>query len=87
MTPEVLSRLRRLASSVSKSHVAQRKGESEKNGETNKEELENSTKQYEENDANSGNGSSTGNTKSNNLYVHKHSTDCIFSDDITELMR
>lgn len=63
MTPEVLSRLRRLASSVSKSHVAQRKDESEKNGETNKEELENSTKQHEENDSNSGNGGQTGNTK------------------------
>ena len=78
MTPEVLSRLRRLASSISKSHVAQREGESEKNEETNKEELESSTKQHEENDANSGNGGSTGNTKFN--Y-------CIFSDDIAELMR
>ena len=78
VTPEGLSRLRRLASSITKSHVAQRKGESEKNEETNKEELESSTKQHEENDANSGNGGSTGNTKFN--Y-------CIFSDDIAELMR
>lgn len=78
MTPEFLSRLRRLGSSITKSHVAQRKGESEKNEETNKEELEGSTKQHEENDANSGNGGSTGNTKFN--Y-------CIFSDDIAELMR
>jgi len=62
VTPEVLSRLRRLASSVAKRNVAQRKGGSEKNGETNTEKLERSTKPSKENEANSGSGSSTGNT-------------------------
>ena len=61
VTPEVLGRLRRLASSVAKKNVTQRKGGSEKNGETNKEDLERNTNQNVENEANSGSGSSTGN--------------------------
>ena len=75
VTPEVLSRLRRLASSVTKKNVAQTKGESEKNGETNKEDLERNTKQNDENEANSGRGSSTGNTAFNTFKIHKDSTD------------
>ena len=62
VTPEVLSRLRRLASSVAKRNTTQRKGGSEKNGETNTEQLERSAKPNEENEANSGSGSSTGST-------------------------
>lgn len=62
VTPEVLSRLRRLASSAVKRNVAQRKGGSEKNGGTNTEELERGTKPNEENEANSGSGTSTGNS-------------------------
>ena len=62
VTPEVLSRLRRLASSVAKRSVAQRKCGSEKNGETNTEKLERSTKPSEEHESNSGSRGSTGNT-------------------------
>lgn len=62
VTPEVLSRLRRLASSATKRNVAQRKSGSEKNGATNTEELERGKKPNEENEANSGSGSPTGNS-------------------------
>ena len=62
VTAEVLSRLRRLASSAAKKNAAQRKGGSEKDGGTNTEELERGTKPSEENKANSGCGSSTGNS-------------------------
>ena len=62
VTPEVLSRLKRLASSAAKKNVAQRKVGCEKNGGTNTEELQRGMKPNEENEANSGSGSSTGNS-------------------------
>ena len=62
VTPELIGRLRRLAASVAKTKKAtQTNCGSDKNEETNREELETNAKQTEGSETNSASGSSTGN--------------------------
>ena len=63
VTPEVIGRLRRLATSAVKRKDPQLNGRPDNNGDKNKEELQTNAKQNKDIETNSGGGSSTGNNE------------------------